>query len=225
MGTLFIIATPIGNLGDVSTRTVEVLRSLDVLFCEDTRVTGKLLARFEVHVPALDSYREEVHAIKAEKVIALLEEGKKVGLVTDAGTPCISDPGHRLVAAARERLPSVRIEAVAGPSAVVAALSVSGFPADQFVFLGFPPHKGRERWFASAVDFGLTTVFYESPHRVVKAFETLMGLCPDRQVIVARELTKLHEELMSGTVAEVAGRLGEREPRGEFVVVLGPVKK
>lgn len=220
MGTLYIIATPIGNLADITLRALETLKSLDVLFCEDTRVTAKLLARYELSV-RLESYREEVHAERARKVMEYLAEGKKVGLVSDAGTPMIADPGYRLVDVVRREMPEVKIDSLPGASAVITALSLSGFYADEFVFLGFPPNKkGRETWFAALVLEKRTVIFYESPHRIVKALEQLAKSMPERRVFIAREITKMFETQYRGAAAELLATFPEKDVRGEFVVVL-----
>jgi 16S rRNA (cytidine1402-2'-O)-methyltransferase len=221
-GTLYVIATPIGNLADVTYRVIETLRSLDVLFCEDTRQTMRLLARYDLKVP-LDSYREAAHAAKTARVVALLRDGKNIGLVSDAGTPTISDPGHRLVRDVIAALPAATIIPLPGPSAVVTALSASGFAADQFLFLGFPPHKkGRAAFFAEALNQPRAVVLYESPHRIAKTLEAVALIGPARQLCVARELTKIHETFYRGTAAEVMAGLKATSARGEFVVVIAP---
>ncbi|MGH7175072.1 MAG: 16S rRNA (cytidine(1402)-2'-O)-methyltransferase [Minisyncoccia bacterium] len=227
MGTLSVIATPIGNLGDITLRALETLKNADAIACEDTRVSSKLLARFDISKPLL-IYHARSGRINAERVLALLAEGKRVALVTDAGTPGISDPGTELVALTRERLNgNVRIEAIPGPSALAAALSIAGVPAAQFVFLGFLPHKkGRQTLFKEIAVEERAVVFYESPHRIEKALASLAEVAPKRQIALCRELTKIHEEVVRGTVREVAADFAKRpEPRrrGEFVVVLGPL--
>lgn len=219
-GTLYIIGTPIGNLDDASPRMRATLESLSLLMCEDTRVTAKLLARFDIRIP-LDSYREEVHHVKMRHVIATLAEGKDVGLVSDAGTPAISDPGARLVSDALAALPDLKVVPVPGPSAVAAALSVSGFRADSFVFLGFPPHKkGRASWFKEAMEERRTAVLYESPHRIMKALDALAAEDPERRLCVCRELTKLHETVYRGIATEIMAALEKGSSKGEFVIVI-----
>lgn len=222
MGTLFVIATPIGNLDDVTYRAIETLKTLDVLFCEDTRVTVRLLERYDLRVP-MDSYREEAHRVKLGRVLAHLREGKRVGLVSDAGTPAISDPGFRLVRDVLAAEPSTTVVPIPGPSAVVSALSVSGFPSDEFLFLGFPPHKkGRQSAFAEAMDQPRTVVLYESPHRIDKALAAIDALDPARPLAVGREITKIHETFYRGTAKEVAAQLEKTSSRGEFVIVISP---
>lgn len=219
-GTLFVIATPIGNLEDITFRAVETIRSLDILFCEDTRQTMRLLERYEIRLP-LDSYREEVHAGKAARLIELLAEGKNVGLVSDAGTPAVSDPGSRLVAAVAERLPDAPIIPIPGPSAVAALVSVCGFGGDEFTFLGFPPHKkGRTAFLKDALESPRTVVLYESPHRVEKLLESLAELAPDRRLVIGRELTKIHETLYRGTPSEILDALRATSLKGEFAIAI-----
>lgn len=223
MGTLSVVATPIGNLGDITFRAIETLKNADAIACEDTRVTAKLLTRFDIKKPLL-IYHAQSGRNASEKVLALLSEGKHVALVTDAGTPGVSDPGTELVAAVRKRLPEVRIEAIPGPSALTAALSISGVPSHAFLFLGFLPHKkGRQTLFAEIAKEERAVVFYESPHRIEKALASLAEvLHEDRKVSVLRELTKIHESVVSGTAREVSNHFTEHpgEVRGEFVVIV-----
>lgn len=222
MGTLFIVATPIGNLKDLTFRALETLKSAAMAYAEDTRVTKKLFAHYAIATP-LRRYDEHSHTRALREVVALLERGKTVALVTDAGTPAIADPGSRLVAAIRAALPGVAIVPVPGPSAVAAAISVAGIPAEHFTFFGYPPQKkGRETFFRELAACAVRpAVLYESPHRVVKTFELLRKHLGDaHELFVARELTKLHEELWRGTAAEAARHFeGERE-RGEFVIIV-----
>jgi 16S rRNA (cytidine1402-2'-O)-methyltransferase len=220
LGTLYVIATPIGNLEDITLRALAVLPTLDVLFCEDTRMTSRLLARHGLRV-TLDSYREQAHERKAARLIELLEEGKQVGLVSDAGTPAVSDPGTRLVAAVAERLPEARIVPLPGPSAAVALASVSGFGGEGYLFAGFPPHKkGRAKWLGELLDVPRMVILYESPHRIERLLGELVGLIPTRRLVVGRELTKLHETIYRGTPAEVLAQLGVTSRKGEFAVII-----
>lgn len=222
-GTFFIVATPIGNLEDITLRALRVLKEADVIFCEDTRVTGKLLAHYEIKVP---TKRYDAHASEArhEEILERLERGDKVVLVSDAGTPGISDPGFKIVEMVRERLPEVRIEAIAGPSALTAALSIAGLKTAEFVFLGFSPHKkGRATFFREVCEMERACVFYESPHRLLKSLETLkQSLAPARKMAVIREITKLHESVVRGTATEVARHFEAHpdEVRGECVVIV-----
>lgn len=221
MSTLYSVATPIGNLEDITLRALRVLKDVDIVFAEDTRVTKKLLAHYEIETPVLrlDAQTEER---KAAAVLKLLEEGKQVALVSDAGTPTISDPGARLVSAVHEA--GFQVVTVPGPSAVTAALSVAGVPADNFVFLAFPPHKkGRQTFFETLAHERRTVVFYESPHRIVKTLTSLAETLSDtRQVVICRELTKIHEEVVRGNAQEVHSYFEayKEKQKGEFVVIL-----
>lgn len=222
--TFYIVATPIGNLEDITLRALRVLAEADVILCEDTRQTKKLLRKYEITTPTL-SYHVHSKLSKVEKICGLLQEGKQLALVTDAGTPTISDPGVQLISNLRERFgDSVHIVAVPGPSAVVAALSVSGITASEFLFLGFLPHKkGRETLFKEITASKRTTVFYESPHRIIKTLESLhQNLSIYRKVVVARELTKIYEETVIGTAREVLGYFKKHSDKikGEFVVII-----
>ncbi|MBI5405887.1 16S rRNA (cytidine(1402)-2'-O)-methyltransferase [Candidatus Kaiserbacteria bacterium] len=222
MGKLSIVATPIGNLEDTTLRALRTLKECDVIYTEDTRVTSKLLAKYELRksVFRLDTVTE---AKKTDEIIARLEAGEHVALVSDAGTPGISDPGARLVAAVRARLSDARIEAIPGASALTAALSIAGVDAGEFTFLGFLPHKkGRQTVLKKLAKSEIPVVLYESPHRIIKLLTELSHLGEQRNVVIARELTKIHEEVVAGTVAEVQVHFAEHPDavRGEFVVIV-----
>ena len=207
-------------MGDLSPRAVETLRSVDTVAAEDTRRTLGLLSAIDAH-PRLLSYHAHSTERRAEALLALLADGRDVALVTDAGTPAISDPGVELVAAARAA--GVRVVPIPGPSAVATALSAAGLPGDRYLFLGFVPRKGKERrqLLERAAVEAWTVVFFEAPPRLVELLQDLAALCGDqRHVVVARELTKLHEELRSGTLADLAAHYGDTPPRGEVTVVL-----
>ncbi len=221
---LFIIATPIGNLSDVSERMLETLRSVDLILCEDTRVTSKLLASYEIKKP-LQSYHQHSDKKKIDKILDELAEGKSVALVTDAGTPGISDPGGVLVAEALRRFEDeVEIIPIPGPSALTAALSISGFPADEFIFLGFPPHKkGRKKFFDRLHEIKSTVVLYESTHRIEKTLNELSERLESRKIVLCRELTKLHETIYRGTSSQVTDKLKSGSIKGEFVIVISPL--
>ncbi len=221
-GKLSVIATPIGNLEDMTFRAVRTLQACDAVLCEDTRVTAKLLQKYEIKKPMI-SYHAHSKLTKNERIMEMLEEGKHLALVSDAGTPAISDPGAHLVSLIRTQVPDTKIEAIAGPSSLSAALSVAGIHADQFLFLGFLPHKkGRQKALDEAVLSKNTVVFFESPHRITKLLTELTKRVPERRIAVLQELTKLFETATTGTVAEVAERFesGSMPARGEFVVVL-----
>lgn len=223
LGILFVIGTPIGNLEDVTLRALRVLKECDVVFCEDTRMTKRLFERYDIETRTTSLNARTEHA-KVGSVVGALTEGKKVGLVTDAGTPGISDPGSIVVSKVRERLPDVRIEAIPGPSALTTALSIAGMPTADFVFLGFLPHKkGRQTLFKEMTENKRATVFYESPHRIMKTLTSLAETLPsDRQIAVARELTKIYEEVVRGTAADVLAHFekDKDKQRGEFVVIV-----
>lgn len=220
-GKLYVVGTPIGNLGDITLRAVEVLKSVDTVFCEDTRVTGKLLKHIgsEAKLKRCDAHKE---LMCVDVICDLVEEGKDVALVSDAGTPAISDPGVRVVEKARER--GVRVEVIPGPSALTAALSIAGVPTGEFTFLGFLPHKkGREKIFTEIAESTRTVVFYESPHRILKTLESLKEkLTNEHTVTIARELTKIHEEVREGTPQEILEHYtsNPNKVRGEFVVIV-----
>ena len=225
MGTLSIVATPIGNLEDITLRALRTLKECDVIYAEDTRVISKLLARYEVKKP-LQRLDAATESKKVEEVVARLEAGERVVYVSDAGTPGISDPGARLVASVREQVLksdfNTKIEAIPGPSALTAALSIAGIDTTAFTFIGFLPHKkGRQTALKALVARDVPTVLYESPHRILKLLEELAALGVERATI-ARELTKVHEELISGTPAELQAHFAAHPDavRGEFVVIV-----
>jgi 16S rRNA (cytidine1402-2'-O)-methyltransferase len=226
MGVLSIVATPIGNLGDITLRALDTLKQADAIACEDTRVSAKLLARYDIQKPLL-IFHAHSGRLAGERILSLLGEGKRVALVTDAGTPGISDPGNELVRLVRDRLGSeVSIESIPGPSALAAALQIAGAPTHEFLFLGFLPHKkGRQTLFKEIAQEKRAVVFYESPHRIEKALGVLREvLTPERKISVARELTKMHESLIEGTASEVEEyfKAHPGEMRGEFVVIVWP---
>ncbi|MDB5266093.1 MAG: Ribosomal small subunit methyltransferase [Parcubacteria group bacterium] len=225
-GTLSVVATPIGNLGDITLRALETLKNADAIACEDTRVSAKLLARYEISKPLL-VYHAQSGRLAATRILTMLGEGKHIALVTDAGTPGISDPGTMLVAEVRAKLgDDVRIEAIPGPSAVTAALSIAGVPTEQFVFLGFLPHKkGRQTLMKEIAASDRTIIFYESTHRIEKALGELEAVLPEeRKTVVLRELTKMFESVISGSASEVKEYFAthQKEVRGEFVVIIAP---
>jgi len=223
MNCLYIVATPIGNLEDVTLRALRILKEADVILCEDTRVTKRLLDKHGITAKQLTTYNEQDSGIAAGKIIGWLEEGKNVALVSDAGTPGISDPGTMLVQKVREALPDVKIESVPGPSALTAALSIAGVPVHDFTFLGFLPHKkGRETLFKEIAVSERTVVFYESPHRILKALEALQKFAPEKKITIVRELTKIYEEVLSGSASELSEKLRAtpEKQQGEFVVIV-----
>ena len=216
-GTLFVVATPIGNLEDISARALRVLREVTLIAAEDTRRTAHLLARYAISTPTT-SLHEHNEVGKSGTLVAKLLDGDSIALVSDAGTPTISDPGMQLVNAAIEN--GVRIEAIPGASAALAILAISGLPAEEFTFLGFPPIKAndRKRFFDELRSCRRTVVFFESPHRIRSTLEQLKAEVGDVQLVVGRELTKTHEEVLRGSLSQVIDKIGV--PRGEFVVAI-----
>jgi 16S rRNA (cytidine1402-2'-O)-methyltransferase len=223
---LSVVATPIGNLGDITLRAIETLKKADAIVCEDTRVTGNLLKQLEIEKKELISLHGYSSPEKADALVRRMQSDEHLVLVSDAGTPGISDPGYALVSRVREA--GLHIEVVPGPSAFLAALSASGLPINQFVYIGFPPlKKGRQTLFTSLVDEKRTIVLYESVHRIEKTLLELSRYLesqPDREIVVARELTKLYEEILSTTVAELPEIVPTLTKKGEFVVIIGPVR-
>ena len=222
MSTLFIVATPIGNLEDITLRALRVLKEVDLILAEDTRVTQKLLRHYEIKKSIL-RYDEHVAERMHARVADELEQGKSVALVSDAGTPGISDPGSRLVAYIHERTPNVSIVPIPGPSAVTTALSAAGVSANVFTFLGYPPHKkGRKTFFESVRDMAVRpVVLYESPHRLQKTFTSITEAMGEGvKLIVAKELTKMYEEIWHGTAKEAMDYFQKEKGKGEFVVIV-----
>ncbi|MHB1017862.1 MAG: 16S rRNA (cytidine(1402)-2'-O)-methyltransferase [Coriobacteriia bacterium] len=220
-GVLVVCATPIGNLGDVTLRVLDALKSVDVIAAEDTRVTRKLLARYEIRTP-LEAYHEHNRAEKTPKLVERIERGERIALVSDAGTPGVSDPGEQLVDACLNA--GLRVEVLPGASAILTALVASGLPTHAFYFGGFLPRKAGERSRAlqALATLEATLVFYESPGRTAATLASLAAAYPGRRAALGRELTKLHEEVARGEVAELAERFKDRELKGEVVLLVGP---
>jgi len=216
---LYLVATPIGNLGDITLRALETLREVDLVASEDTRKTGMLLKHFEIKKPQM-SFHEYNEQKVLPKLISELEAGKKVAVVTDAGSPAVSDPGFILVRAAVAA--GISVTAIPGPTAVITALVVSGLPVNSFTFRGFPPRKSGSRQNFMVVDEKSphTLVFYESPHRLVAFLEDALAVYGDRQAAVANDLTKMFEAVDRGSLSELIAHFGEVEPRGEYTVVI-----
>jgi len=219
-GALYLVATPIGNLEDITLRALRTLKECDVVAAEDTRRTGQLLKHFGISKPLL-SYFQFNEAKRSEEILERLKRGEKIALVTDAGSPGISDPGERVVRAARAA--GLRVESVPGPCALVAALTASGLPTDEFHFIGFLPHKSgqRRKQLEALRNFAGTLVLYESPYRIEKLLTELAEVFSARQVVLARELTKKFEEFLRGTPAELLEVVKKRSLKGEFVVLVG----
>ena len=217
-GTLFVVATPIGNLEDITARAIRTLREAALIAAEDTRRTAHLLARYAIRTPTT-SLHEHNEGKKSAVLIARLQRGENIALVSDAGTPTISDPGSRLIRAAIDA--GIDVVAIPGPSAAIAALAASGLPTDAFTFLGFPPTRAtdRNRWLEALGTAGRTVVFFEAPHRIVETMQQIQQTIGDRPVAVVRELTKAHEEWVRGPISEVVDRLVDA--KGELTVVIG----
>jgi 16S rRNA (cytidine1402-2'-O)-methyltransferase len=216
MGTLYVVATPIGNLEDITLRAIRTLKEVDAIASEDTRQTKKLLDKYNIKTPLISYYTYNIKE-RTPQIIQMLQEGKNVALVTDAGTPAISDPGEYLVQKAIEA--GIKIVTIPGPCALIAALSISGVSTNKFIFEGFLPRKSvqRRRLFEALKEEERTVVFYESPHRILKTLDDLIAVLPERKITVARELTKVFEEIVSGTPSEVRAKL---KPKGEMVLIV-----
>ena len=220
MPSLYIIATPIGNLEDITLRALRVLKEVDLILCEDTRQTKKLLNKYEINTPSI-SYHQHSKLDKINKIIDLLEHNNNLALVSDAGTPGISYPGNKLIEHLVKNNIAVKIIPIPGPSAVISALSISGFPTDNFIFLGFVPHKkGRQTFFKNLAEEKRTVAFYESPHRIIKTLESLKEYIPEKEVAVCRELTKIYETIYRGKPNEIAKKIASDKVKGEFVVLV-----
>jgi 16S rRNA (cytidine1402-2'-O)-methyltransferase len=222
MANLYIVATPIGNLEDISLRALRILKEVDLILCEDTRVTKKLLDCYQIKKPLL-SYHQHSRLQKIDYIISLLKEGKNLALVSDSGTPGVSDPGNKLVEEVINRLrEDVKIIPIPGPSALTCAASVSGFPMEKFLFLGFlPKKKKRKKVLKEIVDSKYPVIFYESPYRIVETLKELEDMERDLKVAVCRELTKKFETIYRGEIEKVIGEMERNPIKGEFVVVVG----
>lgn len=229
MAILYIVATPIGNLEDISRRALRILSEVDLILCEDTRESKKLLDFYQIRTPLL-SYHQHSKLQKTDYIINLLEQGKDLALISDAGTPGISDPGNKLIESIAEKLKNqVKIVSIPGPSAVISAASVSGFPMDRFLFLGFPPTKRkRNKFFKEVFDSKYPVIFYESPYRIIKTLEELQSEAKtynlEPKIVVCRELTKKFETIYRGKIEEVIDQIKKNKIKGEFVIVINGKK-
>ncbi len=219
MSKLYLVPTPIGNMEDITLRAIRILKEVDVILAEDTRTSGNLLRHLDISKPMTAFHIRNEHQV-LEHIADRIEAGETMALVTDAGTPAISDPGFLLVRECVKR--NIEVECLPGATAFVPALVNSGLPAEKFIFEGFLPHKkGRQTKLKAVAEYPYTTILYESPFRLVKTLQQLIEVCgPDRQVSVARELTKIHEENARGTLAEVLAHFSQKEVKGEIVIVL-----
>lgn len=218
-GILYIVATPIGNLEDITLRAIRLLKDVQLIAAEDTRHTRILLDAYHITTPVV-SLHEHNEKEQSQMILAKLKSGMNVAYVSDAGTPCISDPGYHLVELAREN--QVQVTPVPGPSAVIASLSVSGFPADRFLFCGFPPSKeNQRRKFLESIQHDQNTIlFYESPARILSTLQDVLDVLGDRQIVLAREMTKMFEDIRRGNVSEILSQLSTVRPKGEFVLII-----
>ena len=226
MGTLYIVATPIGNLEDISARALRILKEVDLVLCEDTRVTRKLLSRYNIYTSLL-SYHQHSGEKAMARVLDLLSQGKNIVLVSDAGTPGIADPGNELIGFLLKNNPETKIVPIPGPSALAAMASIAGVSTDKFLFLGYPPHnKRRKKFFEEIAQSQYAVIFYESPHRILKTLGELHGIlrkvavAKNHSIVVGRELTKKFETVYRGTIEEVLAQLQTGKVRGEFAVVV-----
>ncbi len=220
MSTFYVIATPIGNLEDITLRAIRILKEVDTVLCEDTRVTKRLFEKHGISTQML-SYHAQSGDTRVDLILEKIEEGKNIALVTDAGTPGISDPGSLLISTIREKFPELKIVSIPGASALTAALSIAGVPTHEFIFLGFMPHKkGRETLFKEIAESERTMVFYESTHRILKTLESLVKI--NKKVTIVREITKIYEEVLQGSAEDVLKTLVEipEKQKGEFVVIV-----
>lgn len=220
MSTFYVIATPIGNLEDITLRAIRILKEVDIVLCEDTRVTKRLFEKHGISTQML-SYHAQSGDTRVDLILEKIEEGKNIALVTDAGTPGISDPGSLLISTIREKFPELKIVSIPGASALTAALSIAGVPTHEFIFLGFMPHKkGRETLFKEIAESERTMVFYESTHRILKTLESLVKI--NKKVTIVREITKIYEEVLQGSAEDVLKTLVEipEKQKGEFVVIV-----
>jgi len=222
MGTLYIVATPIGNLQDISERAIATLKAVDGIYCEDTRVTRVLLDHYGITKPLFAYHQHSTEGV-TETIAQKLAGGASLALVSDAGTPGINDPGGRLIAELTRTIPGLRVVPIPGPNAAIAALSASGFRADRYQYWGFIPlKKGRQTFIAKLMECEDTVVFYESKYRIQKTLQALAAAMPERQMLLARELTKKFETLYRGTAGQILTALQSDAVLGEFVIVVGP---
>lgn len=216
---LYIVATPIGNLKDLSFRALKVLKAVDFILCENPQHSLKLLNYYQIKKPLI-KYQEHTSEKKLRKIIDLLKEGKDLALISDAGTPGIADPGNKLIAQVLKVLPEIKIIAIPGPSSLIAGLSISGFPTNQFLFLGFPPKKKRKRFFERIKKAEEVVVFYESPYRLFKTLKELEENFPQAEVVIVKELTKIFEKVYRGRLSELLPLLEKEEIKGEYLIIL-----
>jgi len=218
-GTLYIVSTPIGNLKDITFRAVEILSSVSMIAAEDTRHSKKLFQHYNISTPSI-SFFEHNRTARIPKIVSNLKKGNHIALISDAGTPGISDPAYRLI---REAIAEeITVESIPGPTALIAGIVSSGLPTDRILFEGFlPPKKGRKKRLMNLIDQDATIIFYESPYRLIKTLKEIYEVLGDRPAVIARELTKMNEEIIRGTVSDILSYFSNNKPRGEFVIMIG----
>lgn len=223
-GILYVVATPLGNLKDITLRALEVLKSSDLIAAEDTRRTQKLISAYDIHCPLI-SFNENNKFRKMPDLIERLNQGQQISLVTDGGTPGVSDPGRDLVRETRQA--GIKVVPIPGPSALICALSASGLPGDSFIFLGFLPRRKsrRKKILQEMKEQKRTVIFYESPHRIGDLLVEIRAVLGEREVTLTRELTKVYEEIVSGPISELIRQMSNREPKGEYTLLLSPEEK
>jgi len=222
MSKLYVVSTPIGNLKDITFRALETLKEVDLILCEDTRVTQKILSYYQIKKPTI-SFHKFSKENKYQKIFDLLNEGKNLALVSDAGTPAISDPGAFLIKEIKENVLDVKIISIPGPSSLISAVSIAGLSLDQFVFLGFPPQKkGRKTFFEELIRYEIPIVFFESKHRILKTLENIHEVLPNKEVFLVKEITKINEKYFEGKAIDIIKELNKDQNllKGEFVIVL-----
>ena len=219
-GSLFVVATPIGNLEDISIRAINTLKEVDFIVAEDTRITSRLLKKYNIN-KSLISFHINNETRKVNKIINYLNEDKKIALVSDAGTPCISDPGYRLISYIKKKHPEIGVISIPGPSASTASLSISGLPSDCFYFIGFlPKKKGRQKKIKELFSFEGSTIIYESPKRILKTLNDLFAILGNRRIFIAREMTKMHEETFYTDLESASSGDIKLKEKGEYVIVV-----
>jgi 16S rRNA (cytidine1402-2'-O)-methyltransferase len=217
---LYIIATPIGNLEDITLRALKILKSVDYILCEDTRHSLKLLRHYQIEKPLI-SYHQHSQLKKIDEIINLLKNGKNLALISDAGTPGISDPGNKLIKEVLKAIPEVEIIPIPGPSAMLSLASVSGMNTDKFIFLGFPPSKNkRKKFFEEIKNYSYPVIIYESPYRLIKTLEEIKSVMPLAKVVVGKELTKIYEKIYRGSMEQVIKEIKKDGMRGEYTIII-----
>lgn len=217
---LYIIATPIGNLEDITLRALKILKSVDYILCEDTRHSLKLLKHYQIEKPLI-SYHQHSQLKKIDEIINLLKNGKNLALISDAGTPGISDPGNKLIKEVLKEIPEIEIIPIPGASAIISSASISGLNTDKFIFLGFPPSKNkRKKFFEEIKNYSYPVIIYESPYRLIKTLEEIKNVIPLAEVVVGKELTKIYEKIYRGSIEQVIKEIKRDGVKGEYTIII-----